>query len=44
MMYYEEKTVHSTNDCDECCFNLACIGPCRLKKGYHYATSMDVRL
>lgn len=37
MKYKEKKTPeHITNDCDVCCFALACINICRLKKGYHY--------
>ena len=36
MKYKEVKTQSSTNDCDECCFALSCINPCRLKSGYHY--------
>lgn len=36
MAYKEKPTLHSENDCDECCFALNCINPCRLEKGKHY--------
>ena len=42
MKYKEVKTTPQVkNDCEECCFALACIEPCRLKKGYHYEKMGD---
>lgn len=35
-MRYKMVPTKGENDCDECCFALNCINPCRIPKGMHY--------